>query len=78
MLLFEGVGSFTIVDDATVTGKDVGSNFFLLSSQIGESRAKSCCELLQELNLQVKGGYLQKVITTSSHFRALLKSLKKD
>ena len=42
-------------------GEDVGSNFFLLSSTIGESRAKATCQLLQELNDQVRGNYDQRV-----------------
>ena len=61
--LAQGVGTFTIVDDAVVTGADVGSNFFLLPEHIGEPRAKASCELLEELTGQVKGKWVGKVLS---------------
>ncbi|KAI8801063.1 hypothetical protein BJ742DRAFT_839107 [Cladochytrium replicatum] len=57
-LVLPGVGSFTIVDGETVTGADVGSNFFLTVNSIGQSRAKATTELLQELNEDVSGYHL--------------------
>ena len=54
-----GVGSFTIIDSALVTPQDIGNNFFLLPEQIGLSRAKCVTELLQELNEDVDGHYLE-------------------
>lgn len=46
-LILPGVGAFTIIDGETVSGADVGSNFFLESSFIGQSRARVACDLLQ-------------------------------
>ncbi|ROW08096.1 hypothetical protein VPNG_06134 [Cytospora leucostoma] len=55
-----GIGSFTIVDDATVTEADLGLNFFLAEDSLGKSRAQSCTELLVELNPEVQGNWLPK------------------
>ncbi|XP_078335087.1 NEDD8-activating enzyme E1 regulatory subunit-like isoform X2 [Crassostrea virginica] len=54
-LILPGVGSFTIVDGNKVRGEDVGNNFFLSQESIGESRAKTATELLNELNDDVNG-----------------------
>merc|ERR1719354_640091 len=59
-LILPGIGSFTILDGKVVDGSDAGSNFFLLPSHMGLSRAKSAMTLLAELNDQVKGNYLDK------------------
>jgi amyloid beta precursor protein binding protein 1 len=40
---------------------DLGVNFFLDESSIGQPRAKRCCELLQELNPDVKGHFITEV-----------------
>lgn len=60
-LILPGVGSYTILDDTLVNGSDIGSNFFLLAKHLGRSRAEATCELLGELNGEVKGFYLPKV-----------------
>uniref|UniRef100_A0A3Q3WXP2 NEDD8-activating enzyme E1 regulatory subunit n=1 Tax=Mola mola TaxID=94237 RepID=A0A3Q3WXP2_MOLML len=39
-LVLPGIGAFTIVDGHTVTGEDVGTNFFLSSDSIGKSPDK--------------------------------------
>lgn len=52
-----GIGKFTIADDNLVTEADLGVNFFLEETSLGESRAKSCMTLLQELNPDVKGDW---------------------
>ena len=49
-LVLPGVGQFTILDDATVTGPDLGVNFFLEQSSLGKSRAEETVRLLKELN----------------------------
>lgn len=49
------------MDDKIVQGEDVGSNFFLSALHLGDSRAKASCQLLQELNSQVKGNFIHKV-----------------
>uniref|UniRef100_A0A8C0GQC6 NEDD8-activating enzyme E1 regulatory subunit n=1 Tax=Chelonoidis abingdonii TaxID=106734 RepID=A0A8C0GQC6_CHEAB len=53
------IGSFTIVDGNQVTGEDVGNNFFLQRSNIGQNRAQSATELLQELNNDVSGNFVE-------------------
>ena len=40
---------------------DLGVNFFLDELSVGQSRAKQCCEFLQELNPDVKGHYITEV-----------------
>ncbi|XP_048814296.1 NEDD8-activating enzyme E1 regulatory subunit [Lagopus muta] len=58
-LVLPGIGSFTIVDGNRVSGEDVGNNFFLQKSHIGQSRAQSATELLQELNSDVSGNFVE-------------------
>ncbi|XP_068614905.1 NEDD8-activating enzyme E1 regulatory subunit [Brachionichthys hirsutus] len=58
-LVLPGIGAFTIVDGHTVTGEDVGNNFFLCSDSIGKSRAQAATELLQELNSDVSGNFVE-------------------
>ncbi|KAF9870112.1 ThiF family protein [Colletotrichum karsti] len=56
-LVLPGIGKFTIADDATVTEADLGVNFFLDETSLGQSRAQSCTELLVELNPEVQGDW---------------------
>ncbi|XP_032792301.2 NEDD8-activating enzyme E1 regulatory subunit [Daphnia magna] len=58
-LVLPGIGSFTIVDGALVTGEDAGNNFFLDHSKIGKPRAHVATQLLMELNSDVKGDYIE-------------------
>ncbi|XP_072013879.1 NEDD8-activating enzyme E1 regulatory subunit-like [Amphiura filiformis] len=58
-LILPGIGSFSIVDGNRVSGEDVGNNFFLEKSSIGKSRAQVAKELLQELNSDVKGDFVE-------------------
>uniref|UniRef100_A0A8C1ZJN8 NEDD8-activating enzyme E1 regulatory subunit n=1 Tax=Cyprinus carpio TaxID=7962 RepID=A0A8C1ZJN8_CYPCA len=60
-LVLPGIGSFTIVDGHKVSGEDVGNNFFLTSSSIGKNRAQAATELLQELNGDVSGNFVEEV-----------------
>lgn len=60
-LILPGTGTFTIVDEATVSEEDLGVNFFLEDSSLGKSRSEECCRLLLELNPEVKGIAVQKV-----------------
>ncbi|ROW05650.1 hypothetical protein VSDG_00314 [Cytospora chrysosperma] len=80
-LVLPGIGSFTIVDDSTVTEADLGLNFFLDENCLGKSRAQSCTELLLELNPEVQGDWLpkdqesldlDKILSTSSTFTMIL------
>eukprot|EP00123_Amoebidium_parasiticum_P017236 comp23764_c0_seq1/m.41152 comp23764_c0_seq1/g.41152 ORF comp23764_c0_seq1/g.41152 comp23764_c0_seq1/m.41152 type:complete len:535 (-) comp23764_c0_seq1:146-1750(-) len=57
-LILPGIGTFTVVDGHNVSGSDAGCNFFLEESCIGRPRAESVTGLLQELNPDVKGNYV--------------------
>ncbi|KAI9723940.1 MAG: hypothetical protein M1812_000658 [Candelaria pacifica] len=63
-LVLPGIGSFTIVDEAKVTESDLGLNFFLDEDSLGQSRAKRCCELLEELNPDVHGHHINVSVET--------------
>lgn len=45
----------SIPDHSLVTDEDIGCNFFLEPSSLGQSRAKFCTQFLQELNPDVNG-----------------------
>lgn len=51
-------------DHILVTDEDTGSNFFLESTSIGQSRAKCCTQYLQELNPDVNGEYIDENVDT--------------
>ncbi|KAH8808914.1 hypothetical protein F5884DRAFT_845236 [Xylogone sp. PMI_703] len=59
-LVLPGIGRFTIADEATVNEADLGVNFFLDESSLGNSRAKCCTELLVEMNPDVTGDWYPK------------------
>ncbi|KAL8673170.1 MAG: hypothetical protein Q9168_002399 [Polycauliona sp. 1 TL-2023] len=59
-LILPGIGSYTIVDGATVAEKDLGINFFLTDESLGKSRAEETCRYLTELNPDVNGYPVQK------------------
>ncbi|KAI9794444.1 MAG: hypothetical protein M1816_005514 [Peltula sp. TS41687] len=61
-LVLPGVGNFTIVDPETVNVADLGLNFFLDETSLGDSRAKHCCRFLQELNPDVHGQFISEPI----------------
>ena len=58
-LVLPGVGSFTIVDSEIVKPEDVGNNFFLDEDSIGQPRGSVACNLLLEMNNDVKGDFLE-------------------
>ncbi|XP_043189117.1 NEDD8-activating enzyme E1 regulatory subunit-like isoform X2 [Amphibalanus amphitrite] len=58
-LVLAGLGSFTIVDGKIATAEDIGNNFFLPSDCAGESRGRSACRLLLELNPDVRGQHVE-------------------
>ncbi|KAH8379080.1 hypothetical protein KR009_003011 [Drosophila setifemur] len=58
-LVLPGVGGFTVVDGNTVKEEDLGNNFFLDASYLGKSKALACMQLLQELNPDVNGDYVE-------------------
>ncbi|KAM7532446.1 hypothetical protein Aperf_G00000111282 [Anoplocephala perfoliata] len=57
-LVLPGIGRFTIVDDAVVTKKDLGGNFFIPPEHIGKPRAQVVAECVSELNREVRGNFL--------------------
>ncbi|KAH8365989.1 hypothetical protein KR093_007972 [Drosophila rubida] len=61
-LVLPGIGSFTIADGSTVKEEDLGNNFFLDSSYLGQSKALACKQLLQELNPDVDGDYVDESV----------------
>ncbi|XP_058458632.1 nedd8-activating enzyme E1 regulatory subunit [Malaya genurostris] len=58
-IVLPGIGGFTIVDNEIVTEEDIGCNFFLDSASVGQPRAKSATQLLQELNPDVHGDHVE-------------------
>ncbi|KAG2486394.1 hypothetical protein HYH03_014972 [Edaphochlamys debaryana] len=60
-LVLGGIASFTIVDGQKVEARDLGNNFLVSASSLGEPRAKVVTELLQELNESVSGSYVEEV-----------------
>ncbi|KAJ6644185.1 Nedd8-activating enzyme E1 regulatory subunit [Pseudolycoriella hygida] len=61
-IVLPGIGGFTIVDAGIVTEEDIGCNFFLDQSSLGLSRAKAAMQLLQELNPDVRGDYVDESV----------------
>ncbi|KAI2619235.1 hypothetical protein GGR54DRAFT_640166 [Hypoxylon sp. NC1633] len=59
-LVLPGIGRFTITDEAVVNEADLGVNFFLDESCLGELRSECCTKLLQELNPEVQGEWFPK------------------
>ncbi|GBG27243.1 NEDD8-activating enzyme E1 regulatory subunit [Hondaea fermentalgiana] len=57
-LVLPGIGKFTVVDDENVGEADVSNNFFVTQEYLGKGRAETTCELLQELNPDVKGEFV--------------------
>ncbi|KAL5118145.1 hypothetical protein ACEQ8H_003980 [Pleosporales sp. CAS-2024a] len=54
-LVLPGIGAFTVQDAARVSEADLGANFFLAHEHLGQYRAQVTCDLLQELNPDVRG-----------------------
>ncbi|RDW29703.1 hypothetical protein B0I72DRAFT_19128 [Yarrowia lipolytica] len=57
-LILPNVGSYTVVDGGNVTEDDLSANFFFDSDSIGKSKAQSASLLLNELNKDSTGSYL--------------------
>ena len=62
-LVLPGCGNITIIDPLNVTENDLGNNFFVDPSYLGQPRSKAALELLLEMNDDVKGTYIQRSIT---------------
>ena len=57
-LVLGGIASFTLVDDAIVEARDLGNNFFVHASDLGQSKAKAVAAHLHELNTSVAGSFV--------------------
>jgi len=60
-LVLPSVGNFTVIDDSIVTESDLGANFFLDEDSLGKSRAERTAALLEELNPDVSGSFMDDV-----------------
>ncbi|KAL3509762.1 hypothetical protein ACH5RR_029163 [Cinchona calisaya] len=58
-LVLGGVGSITVVDGSKVEVGDLGNNFMVDESCVGQSKAKCVCSFLQELNDAVKAKFIE-------------------
>ncbi|PIA57858.1 hypothetical protein AQUCO_00500049v1 [Aquilegia coerulea] len=58
-LVLGGVGSITVIDGSQVEEGDLGNNFMLDESSLGQSKAKCVCAFLQELNDAVKARFVE-------------------
>lgn len=58
-LVLGGIGSITIVDGSKVEEGDLGNNFMVDESCVGQSKAKCVCSFLQELNDAVKAKFIE-------------------
>ncbi|GAB4825190.1 NEDD8-activating enzyme E1 regulatory subunit axr1 [Ancistrocladus abbreviatus] len=71
-LVLGGIGSITVVDGSKVEVGDLGNNFMVDESSVGESKSKCVCTLLQELNDAVKAKFIEeypeKLIETKPSF----------
>jgi amyloid beta precursor protein binding protein 1 len=52
-LVLPGVGRFLVVDDAKVSRRDIGQNFFVREEKIGTPRCECVTNCLLELNPDV-------------------------
>lgn len=59
-LVLPGIAQFTIIDATTVTEADLGVNFFLEISSLGENRGQEAVKFLLELNPDVQGHHVAK------------------
>ncbi|XP_042007609.1 NEDD8-activating enzyme E1 regulatory subunit AXR1-like [Salvia splendens] len=58
-LVLGGVGSITVVDGSKVELGDLGNNYMVDESSVGQSKAKTVCAFLQELNDAVKAKFIE-------------------
>ena len=57
-LVLGGVSSYTIVDGTKVTERDLGNNFLMDKSSLGQAKAECCSRLLQDFNESVSGRFV--------------------
>lgn len=74
-LILPRLNHFTIVDDALITKRDLGQNFFLTQDKIGQPRAQVMYENLVELNPDVQGAWLKELdpnVNLKEHFELVI------
>eukprot|EP01016_Furgasonia_blochmanni_P023615 TRINITY_DN2548_c0_g2_i5.p1 TRINITY_DN2548_c0_g2~~TRINITY_DN2548_c0_g2_i5.p1 ORF type:complete len:337 (-),score=36.18 TRINITY_DN2548_c0_g2_i5:634-1644(-) len=54
-LILPGIGFVAILDHENVTERDLGNNFFVETSRLGQNRAKTTLDMLLEMNPDVQG-----------------------
>ncbi|XP_013630891.1 PREDICTED: NEDD8-activating enzyme E1 regulatory subunit isoform X2 [Brassica oleracea var. oleracea] len=72
-LVLGGIGSITVVDGSRVEIGDLGNNFMVDKKSVGESKAKTVCAFLQELNDAVRAHFVEEnpdslILTDPSFF----------
>ena len=71
-LVLGGIGSFTLVDKGNVDPRDLGKNFMLTPTDLGEGKAKAIAAHLNELNPSVAGSFVDEdpndIIANNSEF----------
>lgn len=71
-LVLPGIGAITIIDDAKVSPKDIGNNFFVDGDSVGRPRGEVALQLLLELNPDVRGTFvdqpLQEILDNQPDF----------
>lgn len=71
-LVLPGIGAFTVVGGGVINESDLGSNFFVSHEHVGKSSSQVAMELLQELNTEVKGNFIDEdfetVLSTDINF----------
>ncbi|GJX89586.1 NEDD8-activating enzyme E1 regulatory subunit AXR1-like protein [Tanacetum coccineum] len=58
-LVLGSIGSITVVDGSKVKNGDLGNNFMVSESSLGQPKAKCVCAFLQELNDAVKAKLIE-------------------
>ncbi|KAI3732498.1 hypothetical protein L1987_63703 [Smallanthus sonchifolius] len=58
-LVLGGIGSITVVDGSKVENGDLGNNFMVSETSLGQPKAKCVCAFLQELNDAVKAKFIE-------------------
>jgi len=54
-----GIAAFTVVDGGIVSPADLGNNFLVEASALGQRRAPAVTSALKELNENVAGNYVE-------------------
>lgn len=61
-LVLPAIGSFKIVDDAVVSERDFGNDWFVTRDDLNKPKAQVIADMMCEMNPDVKGMALQKSV----------------